>query len=376
MSELKGRRVSLVLIDSDGELLGETPEVDLPSPHWQEVAPITDVFPWAVILRLLSVSHATPDRMSTHITYLAQSHLAFDDLKLKPYLHKISDHPLRMPWAKPTGPEQDLRWAESQVEFSGKPVQHRTWNLSSIWSIPCRSGIVWLKCVPPFLEHESTVLKALQNFSVPQVIACDGHRMLLEDLPGHDGYQATEDDRRQAVQQLVEMQTQTLEMCETLKRDGVPHQSLESLRHELLRILHEKGASDSRSLAFMETLSPRVDGILEHGIPECIVHGDLHAGNFRIGISPPIIFDWGDSFIGHPFLDMGHIQDSETLGFWLSCWQSYYPDADVNYVWEQIRPIARLRSALVYERFCANIEAAERVYHASDIDDVIATFLD
>ena len=101
----------------------------------------------------------------------------------------------------------------------------------------------------------------------------------------------------------------------------------------------------------------------------------MHSGNFRIGVSPPIIFDWGDSFIGHPFLDMGWVEDPETLQFWLDCWQSHCPNADVRFVWEQIRPIARLRKALVYENFCANIEETERVYHARDIDEVISTVM-
>ena len=72
---------------------------------------------------------------------------------------------------------------------------------------------------------------------------------------------------------------------------------------------------------------------------------------------------------------MGQVEDSETLQFWLDCWQSHCPDADVRFVWEQIRPIARSRKALVYESFCANIEKTERIYHARDIGEVIATVM-
>jgi len=69
------------------------------------------------------------------------------------------------------------------------------------------------------------------------------------------------------------------------------------------------------------------------------------------------------------------VEDSETLQFWLDCWQTHCPNADVRFVWEQIRPIARLRKALVYENFCANIGETECVYHARDVDEVIATFM-
>ena len=69
----------------------------------------------------------------------------------------LDDHPLRLPYARPGGPARELAWAEEALagcgrEPSGRPRQMRTWNLSSIWSIPTRrNGLV---------EERAAVLRA------------------------------------------------------------------------------------------------------------------------------------------------------------------------------------------------------------------------
>jgi hypothetical protein len=101
-----------------------------------------------------------------------------------------------MPWAESGGPAADLAWAAEHVEIAGAPQQHRTWNLSAIWALPTRDGQVWLKCLPPFCAHEPAVLGLLSDQRVPRVLASEGHRVLLADLPGEDGYLASVEVRR------------------------------------------------------------------------------------------------------------------------------------------------------------------------------------
>ncbi len=40
------------------------------------------------------------------------------------------------------------------------------------------------------------------------------------------------------------------------------------------------------------------------GLPETLVHGDFHPGNWRSGTDLPVLVDWGDSGVGHPLFDM------------------------------------------------------------------------
>ena len=118
----------------------------------------------------------------------------------------VGDHPLRMPWARAGGPAADLAWASALVERTGPAVQHRTWNLSAISSMPTAQGRAWLKCVPGFYSHEGAVLSLLAGAGVPQVIAAAGHRILLWDMGGRDGYEATVEETLRLIDSLVELQ--------------------------------------------------------------------------------------------------------------------------------------------------------------------------
>jgi hypothetical protein len=100
------------------------------------------------------------------------------------------------PGARPGGPAADLAWASGLVERSGPAVQHRSWNLSAIWSMPPAEGRAWLKCVPGFYDHESAVLGLLAGPGVPRLIAAAGHRILLRDMGGRDGHGVTVEERR------------------------------------------------------------------------------------------------------------------------------------------------------------------------------------
>jgi Ser/Thr protein kinase RdoA (MazF antagonist) len=39
-------------------------------------------------------------------------------------------------------------------------------------------------------------------------------------------------------------------------------------------------------------------------VPDSVQHDDLHGGNILISDAGPIVFDWGDSCISHPFMTL------------------------------------------------------------------------
>ena len=110
-------------------------------------------------------------------------------------------------------------------------MQHRTWNLSAIWSIPLSSTTVWLKCVPGFFAHEPRVLELLEGHPVPRPLAVDGHRLLLDQLPGVDGYEATFEERCRLIDGLVDIQRWSVGHLDELaaagsRIDGSPSSSV------------------------------------------------------------------------------------------------------------------------------------------------------
>jgi hypothetical protein len=369
---MTGRTVTLVLVDRAGDVLGCLAPFDVPTPWWQHLLPIHDRVPGLAILRLLTAERAPDHPMGGRVTYLAEP-MGAPPSRLQPWQGRLEDDPLRMPWARPGGPAADLRWAASIVEPTGLPVQHRSWNLSAIWSIPVSDTTVWLKCVPPFFAHEAAVLKLLADQPMPRLLAADGHRLLLAELPGLDGYDATPNQHRVAVDTLVSLQAATARRVDDLLSAGVPDNRWPHFIENAKAIVRRRAPSDLALRDLVSTIDQRVARISACGLDDVLSHGDAHTGNVRIGVDPPIWFDWGDSGIGHPMFDLaalsGHPAPSagELLGHWLDAWAGAVPGSDPHRAWSLVKPLAALRCAMVLQRFLDLIEPSERPYHQWDV---------
>jgi Phosphotransferase enzyme family len=371
------KAVTLVVLH-EGSVLGAVPPFDIEPPWWQEVGPISRRFPELVVLRLLDAPHPPALPFGGPVTYLVEPRSPSFDvtrLELAPWPGAIGEDPLRMPWASPGGPAADLAWVASQVCTQGDPVQQRTWNLSAIWTIPTQSGRAWLKCVPPFFAHERDVLELLRSVPVPRLIAAEGHRLLLEDLPGADGYDATLSQRRALIDELVALQVWCAPRVSEFLDRGVPDRRWPALLAAARDLVSRRAPDDIALRQLLDTADARIAAIDACGLPDTLVHGDAHAGNARIGADAGkgIWFDWGDSRVGNPVLDVGVLDrpgapHADALrAHWLAAWGKAAPGSDPERAWRLARPLAALGNAIVYQFFLDQIEATERIYHDGDV---------
>lgn len=313
---------------TDGRVL---PAFEVELPWWQEMTSVVagarahhglDVS----VLRLLEVE---PGRANGgKVTYLAET----------------ADHPLRPDYAKPGGPARSISWAQSVLDCPITSVsQERTWNLSTIWKLGTPFGTVWLKQVPRFFWHEAAVLRYLGK---PKLIAADDEgRMLLENIPGTDLYEADFPTLLAIAEDCAEYQLKALSQVDDLLHRGVP-----------------------RMLPLPEQRP------LPTGMPDTLVHGDLHPGNVCGTPTDRTIIDWGDSFVGHPGFDIIRLTErlapaeaELVIARWAQRWQQTVPGVDLVREVELLRPIAALRLAAVYANFLAHIEPSEHPYHAADV---------
>ncbi len=370
-------------------MLGVLPPFRVPTPWWQDLEPVHQRLPGAVVLRLITARRAAGHPMGGHATYLAQlaegggAAAAAGLTAWDGDPGTLAEHPLRMPWARPGGPQADLRWAATVVEPVAPPRQHRTWNLSSIWSIPVRSGEVWLKCVPPFFDHEPGVLGWLggRGRSVPRLLAADGHRQLLGPMRGEDGYGIGTDELRQAHRTLVALQAGTTGHVDDLLAAGVPDRRWGPLKAALTEVVVRSAPADTALAGLLEGFDRRVAAIDECGLGDVLVHGDAHGGNVRVGTRPAVWFDWGDSAIGHPLLDLAVLDRAPPDGgaveaSWLEAWGRAVPGSDPVRAWDLLRPLALLRMAAVFQGFLDNIEPSEHPYHELDVAPCLARAAD
>ena len=379
----EGRSVTIVVCDDSGSLLGSVGPFDVATPWWQDLEPIRCRFPMLTVLRLLHGTPGDAGAFGGRVTYLAESGRGLSGLSARLPVDPaaLADHPYRMPWARPaarpqisTGPytlRQQPAWRLRA------PVQHRTWNLSCIWSIPVRDsagsrGRLWLKCVPGFFAHEACVLRRLSAEAVPRLVAAQDHRLLLGDLPGRDGFDATPDEAKQVIEALVGLQIRTLPLVPGLLGDGVPDARGEALIQQLQAVVARRAPDNPVLRELADSAGKRLARARSCGLPDVLVHGDAHPGNARVGLGTPILFDWGDSRIGNPVLDLAVLDRLHgpartpwpIIGFAL---EQALPSSDPEQAWHLLRPLAALRAAAVYEHFLDNIEPSERIYHEEDV---------
>jgi hypothetical protein len=392
------RRVRLVVCSGSGEPLGTLPVFDVETAWWPDVEPVVRVAKErfgvdVVVLRLLDAD-GNADIMGGNVTYLTE--LA-GELPAAAVLGGVdpdvvgSDHLFRAPWARPGGVARQIAWADGALDEIGRPrtggaTQVKSWNLSSVLRLPTATGDVWCKRVPTFLGHEGAIIAMVgadEPSLVPRLLGADRATamVLLDDVAGEDQWDAPEARLIEMVGALVRLQAAWAGRADELLDAGLSDWrggSLTGLARDVLErpAVREKlsdGELDALD-AIVEDLPRRLADLDACGLPETLVHGDFHPGNWRFDGQGLVLMDWGDTGVGHPMLDLDAFIDRvpdhvrpRILVEWFDAWRQHRPQADPARAAELIGPAAALRAAVVYQRFLDGIEPSERRYHEADV---------
>ncbi|MDY7086460.1 MAG: phosphotransferase [Actinomycetota bacterium] len=371
------RTVTLVVTGPDGAVLGQAEPFESAVPWWQEVG---DFGRGVQVLRLLHADRPAPP--GGHVTYLAQVTESFEGA-LHPYGESLRTHPKRAPYADAGGPAASIAWATAVVPGT-TAHQQRTWNLSAIWRLDDADGhpVAWLKQVPSFFRHEPYALRmvaAVAPHLVPELIADGEHgRMLLAHAPGEDRYGAGPELCARIAEAFHPLQAHFA--ADPAPLAGIPDARLAV--EPFARVAEPHFATIPGLADLVEALPERLKAIAECGLPDTLVHGDLHPGNVRTDDAGRLtIMDWGDCTYGNPALDILRLTDGRTGGLappdeilaaWADRWKQAVPGCDPLRAAELMRPVAPLRSALIYATFLDNIEPSEWPYHAADVPERLA----
>jgi hypothetical protein len=390
-SRIVDRTVRIVLVDEAGTLLGALPPFDLTEPWWQQVSEVvagaSERFGVTVaVLRLLGAER--PEPPGGAVTFLAEVAGAPPPGLAPVDGFDLSPHPLRAPYAKPGGPARSVAWATAVLVGAGwsgvTATQIRTWNLSAIWRFdePGTRRRAWLKQVPPFFRHEAAVVRWLGE-AVPGVAprlaaAGDEGRILLDDVPGEDGWNASPAEREAIAAVHHRIQVASLGAVDGLVAAGVPDRRGPLLgrwirdRLTAWRLAADEEVPDLGPL--LADMDARIAAVAACGLPHSLVHGDLHPGNVRLGGGPPVVFDWGDSTVGSPTGDILRLTDrldraaeAALVESWAARWRRDAPGSEPERAVRLWRPVAELHLAAVYAAFLAGIEPSEHPYHAGDV---------
>jgi hypothetical protein len=364
-----GRTVTAILTHL-GTCLGSVGPFAVEDPWWANVRPVVEHLEETlgspvVVLRLLSVEGSDGAR-DGHVTYLAEP-AQRPAKELDPCDFVDVDHPLRLPWARMPGVTRLIGWAARHVELTGTPEQMRTWNLAVLFRLPTAAGPVWLKGVPPFGAAEPVALAAFAAVDpglVPTVLATEPGRLLLTDVPGEDGWNS---NPRAIVRRLATAQSRIE------PPPGLPDRRPEVL-HAAVAELIDRIELTPEETKRVRRLQPRWEQLAGCGLPDTVVHGDFHPGNWRGGA----VLDFADAHLGNPVLDGLRAIDylpqrwrRAAAEAWVGAWQAAVPRARPLDALRMAEPLAHLAYAVRYQEFLDNIEPDERVYHLGDPAAVI-----
>jgi hypothetical protein len=155
---------------------------------------------------------------------------------------------------------------------------------------------------------------------------------------------------------------------------GVPDGRAAPLAGSIVATVAAHGSGDGRLAALVDGLPARLAAVAGCGLPDTLLHGDLHPGNAR----GRVILDWGDSCLAHPAFDilrltdgLSEVDSAALIREWADRWRADVPGCDPERAVRLLRPVAALRGAVAYAGFLTRIEPAERPYHAADVGDCL-----
>ena len=384
-----GRTVSALVTWND-EDLGVIGPFAVDVPWWVEVEPVVAHLRQALgvpvfVLRLLTVEGGEGAR-DGHVTYHVAALERPISRSLKPCQADLAaltgPEELRLPWARLEGIREALTWAEGTLRTVGRPptgpaVQYRTWNLAALFRLPTEKGPAWLKTTPGFATDEASVIAAFACVDpalVPPVIGAGTQRMLLDHLPGEDCWNAPAEIITSAVQRLVTAQAALADRLADYPA-GLPDRRTPVLAGQIRALLDGPVSSElsPAEVTAARGLLSRFQLLDECGLPDTIVHGDFHPGNWRSDGCPPVVMDWADAHIGNPTVDGLRARDflpeskrPIAAQAWIEAWTFHCPGCDPAQALSVAEPLTHLAYAVRYQEFLDGIEPSERIYHLGD----------
>ena len=271
----------------------------------------------------------------------------------------------------------DERLADAGIRRRGPVRQVRSWGRSALLELDTDHGRIWAKDVPEVFIHEVRVAALLADVDpglVPPLLAADliVGRLLLEHVDG-PALPALRDEPAAwtaTLGRLAEAQRVLAEDPGVLAMAGVPAASLGDLAGAIPRLLADDdllsvdrtgGLTPGEATAIRSRAGEVVDAagwLADGAIPSSLDHGDFSAGQVIIGEMGPVILDWSDATVTHPFLTAASFLldpaqrpdglEADLVQAYLAPWSGWGTDTDRRTALERARLVWPLHMTALY----------------------------
>ncbi|MEU4394787.1 aminoglycoside phosphotransferase family protein [Kribbella sp. NPDC023855] len=296
----------------------------------------------------------------------------FDDPAVESARRQLAlpaDAPVTPAWTRPGWYAEAMPWIEEQLAEAGAPLtavpaQVRSWGLSNVLRCPTAKGDVYFKALahsstirparpdalPLLFAHEPVLLRRLSEVrpgEVPAPLAIDEKRawMLLPDLGLALAHESDLELWTESLRGHARLQRSFADQTDQLVSFTCVDRRLAVLDRELDRLVGPNAATERLEPGERAKLPRRAEELREAiselaaiGVPETLLHGDLHPGNLAVRDGKVLAFDWTDAAVSHPFLDLVTFvgkrsplsTDPRVRDAYLAEWQEYASPAELN----------------------------------------------
>jgi aminoglycoside phosphotransferase (APT) family kinase protein len=286
--------------------------------------------------------------------------------------------PARRPdWFRPGWYDEADAWVDRELAAHGRSrtgpsVPMKVWSLSAVLRIPSDPAPVWMKASCRHFHAEPALTRLVAEMlpeHAPPMIAADEERawLLMEDMPGAD--EEHEDAAppglgRAAARIAATLQLRSLDHLDEIEAAGVPVRGLTDTVHAFDEVLVSSVELDEltgEELAAARALRGDVHAVIEElaslGLPQTLVHGDLHPGNVAHEGDSLMLYDWSDAALSHPLLDLVQLtrampeeERDAARAAYADVWRTAYPDADLDRGFELATLVNAIYQMVTFEQ--------------------------
>jgi hypothetical protein len=281
-----------------------------------------------------------------------------------------------LPWDEPAWLDRATGWIDRQVARTGEVELERTRPWAAVARVPTAEGLLWFKESPPAHAFEpalTALLARRRADAVPEVVAAEETRLLTREVGPRlrevlDAG-AAEPRWEDTLALWAELQIEFAPLVDDALALGTPDE-----RPERLPALYEALAGRDE---LYDTVA-RAATALDDGVPATVAHQEAHDGNVFVREGHPVLIDWAESSVTHPFVGplLALRSATERAGYEPGSREvERLRDAYLE-PFTHFAPPAELRASLAHAYFLAPIGRA-RVWQRTLVDvgrDVSAEF--
>jgi hypothetical protein len=211
-------------------------------------------------------------------------------------------------------------WAHARLAALGRtvtaaPVVVHVGPIAAVVRFDTTAGSTFLKASIPFFAREATIAAALSVRTpgwVPDVVAADpAYGTLMEEMGGEVLADHPEEAWGLGLRRLAELQLAWVAAPDVLLAADAQDRPIAALGQLVAELepIHAQLAAAEPGVwpawsAVADGLRERCASLAGSGLPDTLVHGDLHPGNINVRDGEALLFDWSDGAVSHPFVDL------------------------------------------------------------------------